>query len=118
MKVYIERTSVSMGDDMDAPYKKEFEIPDGTPIDWIVKNLISSGYLPLIAGGHATWSVFSNVPVAIVAQEWLDPKILPLLSMNKLDFRDSNLWIFVNYHAQINPDIVYKILWGLRLKVN
>jgi hypothetical protein len=105
-----------MNDDIDAPHKKEYEAPTGTPIEWMVKNLIGSGYLPMIEGGHATWSVFSNVPVAIVAQEWLDPQMFFLPSTDKLDFRNGNLWIYVNYHAQIKPDIVYGIFQGLRFR--
>ncbi len=117
MKVYMQRSSVSIGDDVYAPHEKEFEVPDGTPIEWIVKNHISSGYLPLIAGGYATWSVFSNVPVAIIAQEWLEQKMF-LTSMDKLDIQNGILRIYINYHAQINPDIVYKIFWGLQLRAS
>lgn len=117
MKLCLQRASVDMSDDIDAPHTKEFEVPDGISIERIVKNYIQSGYLPIIAGGYATWSVFSNIPIAIIAQEWLEPKMF-FVPKNKLDIQNDTLRIYVNYHAQIIPDIVYKIFWGLQFTVS
>jgi hypothetical protein len=117
MKIYLERASVSMNDDINAPHAKEFEAPEGISIERIIKNYISSGYLPLVAGGHATWSVFSNIPIAIIAQEWLEPKMF-FTPMKQLDIQNDTIRLFVNYHAQTNPDTVYKVFWGLQLKAS
>lgn len=117
MKVYLQRASVSMGDDVDAPHSKEFEVCDGISIERIIKDNIQSDYLPIVAGGYATWSVFSNIPIAIIAQEWLEPKTF-FIPKNKLDIQDDTLRIFVNYHAQISPDIVYNIFRGLQFRVS
>ena len=117
MKVILQRASVAMGDDIDAPHTKEFEVPDGISVERIIKDYIRCGYLPIIAGGHATWSVFSNIPLAIIAQEWIEPKTF-FIPKNQLDIQNDTLRLYVNYHAQISPDTVYKIFWGLQLRVS
>lgn len=119
MKVYISRSSVAMGDDINAPNADTVTVPDDTPLEQIIKGIAQSGYLPRIAGGHATWSVTSNVPLAVVAQEWSEPRMLPFATMRKdlaeLDHKQGALRLNFNYHAQIDPKTVYEMLWGFRL---
>jgi hypothetical protein len=57
----------------------------------------------------------------VFAQQWSDPKLLPLITMldggvNKLADAEGNLKIHVNYHAQIEPDIVLEVLNELKLQ--
>ena len=116
MNVYVSRGSVAAGDDVDAPNSDSFAVPDGTPLEEIVGGIAKSGYLPQIAGGQASWSVTSNVPVAVVAQQWVQPRMFFLLrGMKELDSRDGVLRLYFNYHAQVDPETVYEILWGFRL---
>jgi hypothetical protein len=48
-----------------------------------------------------------------------DLKFLPY-NIEKLmragDWRKGTLWLYFNYHAQIDPDLVYRVFWGTRLR--
>jgi len=118
MNVYLSRESVCAGDDVEAPHSETISFPDGTAVLDVLTQIARSGYLASIAGGEATWSAASNIPLAVIAQQWSQPKPLPALmySSPALDVKDNTLRIHFNYHAQENPDIVYKILFRLRLK--
>jgi hypothetical protein len=118
MNVYLSRESVCAGDDVDAPHSETISFPDGTSVLDVLTQVARSGYLASIVGGEATWSAVSNVPLAVIAQQWSKPKPLPALlySSADLDVKDNTLRIHFNYHAQENPDKVYKILYGLRLR--
>ncbi|GAB3366930.1 hypothetical protein GCM10027431_09690 [Lysobacter rhizosphaerae] len=116
MKVYVSRGSVAAGDDISAPNSDLISVPDGTPLEQIIGGIAKSGYLPTITSGQASWSVTSNIPVAIVAQQWAEPRMFFLLhGINDLDSRDGVLRLYFNYHAQVDPETAYKMLWGLRL---
>jgi hypothetical protein len=116
MQVYVSRGSVAAGDDVDAPNADSIAVPDGTPLEEIIGGIAKSGYLPTIEGGQASWSVTSNIPVAVVAQQWAQPRMFFLLrGMKELDSRDGVLRLYFNYHAQVDPETVYTILWGFRL---
>jgi hypothetical protein len=118
MNIYVSRDSVAAGDDLDAPHGRSFSLPDGAPLGDVLSEIIQSGYLPRISGGHATWSVVSSIPLAIVAEEWPEPRLLPMIESQKKEFdcRNGLLRLHFNYHAQIDPDTVYKVFWGFRLK--
>ena len=98
MNVYLSRASVCAGDDVDAPHNKTIYVSDGMPILDILSLVSDSGYLPLIAGGKATWSASSNVPIAVLAQQWIKPRPLLTLSNNlsPLDFESDVLKIHFN----------------------
>lgn len=114
MKVYVSRGSVAAGDDVDAPNARLLSVPDGTePVD-IIKNIVQSGYLPSIAGGHATWSVTSHILLAVVAQQWSEPRMF-MARQDVLDYEQGTLRLYFNYHAQIDPETVFKVFWGFRL---
>jgi hypothetical protein len=116
MKVYVSRGSVAAGDDIDAPNAESISVPDGTPLEEIIGGIAKSGYLPRITGGQASWSVTSNIPIAVVAQQWSVPRLFFLPGGTKdLDNKDGALRLYFNYHAQVEPEVVYKVLWGLRL---
>ncbi|RYE19542.1 MAG: hypothetical protein EOP45_12505, partial [Sphingobacteriaceae bacterium] len=73
-------------------------------------------YLPKIAGGKATWSLATNQPIAIVAQEWNEPK---LIVFPEYPFQNSPGFYSIerlhfNYHAQENPEIVLRVLQRFR----
>ena len=114
MKIYVSRRSVAAGDDINAPNSESLSVPDETDLREIVQGIAKSGYLPRIAGGQATWSVTSNIPVAVVAQQWAEPRMLGPFSLDELDNRDGLLRLYFNYHDQIDPDTVYKVFWGFR----
>lgn len=116
MKVYVSRRSVGAGDDVEAPHKREFSFQEGTSLKEALTK-IQRSYLPRIEGGHATWSVTSNVPVAVIAQQWVEPKMLvqPPEELKALDTNQGILRLHFNYHAQMDPQLVYDVLWGFQL---
>ena len=114
MKVVAIRGAVHAGDD---PERFRFEIAnDASPQD-VLRRAADRTWLPSIQGDHATWSIASNNLLAVVAYEWSDLKFLPNLEelMRAADWRGGALWLRFNYHAQIDPDVVYRLFWGTRL---
>jgi hypothetical protein len=120
MKVYRSRASVCAGDALDAPHGKTRSFPDGTSVLEILTQVADSGCLASVAGGRATWSVASNIPLAVIAQQWPQPKPLWALALSEpmplLDIRGDTLCIHFNYHAQQDPDVVYEVLSRLDRK--
>ncbi|HKA46085.1 MAG TPA: hypothetical protein VKF40_29105 [Burkholderiales bacterium] len=117
MNIHATRGSVAAGDDVDAPHARDFTFPDGATLEQIVGGIADSSYLAKITGGQATWTVVSNIPVAVVAQQWSKPRMLPMVEdrRDKLEHRNGVLTLHFNYHAQIDPETVYKTFWGFRL---
>lgn len=114
MELYVSRSSVAAGDDVDAPNAMSLSVPDGTEPVEIIKSIVQSGYLPSIAGGQATWSVTSNIVLAVVAQQWSEPRMF-MARQDDLDYEQGTLRLYFNYHAQIDPETVFKVFWGFRL---
>ena len=108
MKILLTRESVAMGDDADAPHHREMTVADDTSLQAIIKVILQSRYLATIGGGKATWTVMSRIPIAIVAQQWAEPKILrPVASLYSLNFSDNVLFMHFDYRIQQDPDLVY-----------
>ncbi len=112
MQVLLVRDSVAAGDDVDAPHEMTMIIPDGLSIEDIIRVVAKSGYLASIEGGKATWSVGSKMPLAVVAQEWDEPKMLlrASIGMPQLDLVNDRLRLHFTYYAQHDPDTVYDVL--------
>ena len=109
MKILLTRESVAMGDDADAPHHCEMTSADDVSLPVIIKAILQSKYLASIAGGQATWTVMSSIPIAIVAQQWAEPKMLmPVPSLSSLNFSSNTLSIHFAYHVQQDPNWVYE----------
>jgi hypothetical protein len=108
-----------MGDDVDAPHNSEFTIADNTSIATIIEKVLHSNYLASIEGGNATWSAVSNFPLAVLAQQWISPKMLPPVPpLATLNFADNTLSLHFHYYAQQNPDLVYDQLYNAQTRRN
>ena len=114
MKIHVTRGSVHAGDDVDAPHEASFEFPDNTGLKTIIADL-TKHYLPSVIGGNSVWSVVSDAIVAVTAGRWPEPRMF-LASESDLVRRDGALRLHFNYHAQEDPEAVWRILWGMRLK--
>ncbi|MCL2310544.1 MAG: hypothetical protein FWC42_09825 [Proteobacteria bacterium] len=116
MNIYTSCESVTAGDDIDAPHSHTFSFSEKVSLKEALAE-IKRCYLPAIAGGCATWTVTSNRPVAVIAQQWAEPEILIHLpeELNALDVRNGVLRLHFNYHGQLDPQMVVKIFRGFRL---
>ena len=103
MSIKVERDSVCAGDDGDAPHTQTFELNDGTTLEDTLKHIIGSRYLASIQGGKATWIVHGKMPLAVVAQQWLEPKFL-VDPLQEIPDRE----LFFEYCQQKDPDEVYE----------
>ncbi|WP_153067666.1 hypothetical protein [Paraburkholderia graminis] len=117
-KIVVTRDSVAAGDDIDAPHRLEFGISSDRAIADILRYVSQLSYLPSVVGAKATWSAVSGRPLAVIAQQWPAPKPLSVLpiAFSDLDSRSDRLYLHFNYHAQVDPDIVFNVLDRLRLK--
>ncbi|MES2545280.1 MAG: hypothetical protein V4548_10370 [Bacteroidota bacterium] len=111
-QITVTRDSVAMSDDFDAPHLIIINVDVDAKINEILDLIKRLKYLPKIAGSYATWSVASNQPLAIIAQEWTEPKLIcspeyPVQGLNEFYNIEK---LHFNYYAQENPDTVYKIL--------
>jgi hypothetical protein len=120
MKIKLTRTSVCAADDVDAPHAKAMTVPDDIPLDELAR-IVQKDYIPMnIAGGKATWSLVATEPLAVLAQQWRDPKLVWQfhLDLAALKGEDGSVRLHVNYHVQVDPDIVLEVLRELRFGGN
>ena len=117
MKITLTRESVCAADDCHAPHEKRLTVPEDTMVSDLAKT-IQRDYLPKIAGGQATWSLVTHVPVAVLAQQWRKAKILFAFddAVAKLKQADGAVRLHVNYQAQLDPDVVLEVLKELKLE--
>ena len=118
MDIYATRDSVAAGDDIDAPHGCSFSFPDAMRVMEVIGRIVAAGYLARISGGKATWSVVSGFPIAVIAQQWTQPRPVcwPEVEVSELETRNGVIQLHFNYHTQIDPDIVFEVLRNLRLR--
>jgi hypothetical protein len=66
----------------------------------------------------ATWALSSGIPLAVVAQQWQEPRVLFRLDAERerLDAGDGELRLHWSYFAQLDPELVLEVLRNLRLR--
>lgn len=118
MKVYATRDSVALGDDVDAPHERVFSFPDSLSPLQVIGRIVADGYLARIAGGKATWSAVSGFPLAVIAQQWAEPRRIPWAepSLSDLEQQDGIYRIHFNYHVQRDPEVVFETLKELKFR--
>jgi hypothetical protein len=118
MKVYFTRDSVCAGDDGDAPHAREVELLDGLSVGQLVRGVLDAAGLPQISGGRATWCVSSGVPLAVVAQEWDEPRFVSPIPprMEELEVSGGVVRMHFSYLAQQDPEVVYEVVRRLRFR--
>ena len=118
MIVYLTRETVSAGDDCDAPHAHRFAMSDEWTWEELVELARVEARLPFIQGGLATWGLSSNFPLAVVAQQWTQAKLLFLTRADRgrLDWHDGELWLHWSYFQQLNPNLVHQVLRDLKLR--
>src|SRR5262245_287560 len=112
MRAYVTRESVSAADDLEAPHALRLYIPDDWTWESLVHHVWQGSALPSIAGGKATWALSSNLPLAVVAQEWHEPSLLFRLDsdLGRIDISEQEVRLHWSYFAQLDPAFVLQVL--------
>lgn len=109
MHVNVDRSSVAMGDDV-YPHARTIDLPESSTIAEAVAYLRQRRFLATIAGGRATWILEVNGrPVAVIAQQWAEPKFLTGPS-DTLGSFGNEVSLMFRYRAQIDPDDLFDTL--------
>lgn len=120
--IAVDRDSVAAGDDVNS-HKKFFIISEGRDIKSLVAAALCAAPLPSIQGGEATWIVYliehdkkftdlTERPIAVIAQQWGEPKFLTDSSQmlkNSLSSVD-NIMVYFKYWLQSDPAAVLTAL--------
>ena len=115
MQVVATRDAVHASDE---PEPLNFKIADNAAPADVLRRAADRKWLPSISGDRATWSIVSNDVLAILAYEWPDLRLMPFLDerMRGADRRGGALRLHFNYHTKIDPELVDRVLRGLRLR--
>ena len=105
------RDSVCAGDDCDAPHELKLAVQDETLRD-VVSELLRKGYLASIAGGKATWILQASRPLAVLAQQWEQPRFLvdAEAAVGRYISRGQRPDLRLRYWCQADPDRVFECL--------
>ena len=97
---------MAMGDDIDAPHFKETTISENATSLDLAREILGMRYLANIGIGEATWSIATDIPVAIIAQQWEEPKLITSVNstVKELAKGEDCLKVHINYHCQEDPD--------------
>jgi len=108
----IWRDSVCAGDDGDAPHEWRVPAaPEATVAD-VAGKLQSARYLASVSGGRATWILQGAGPLAVLAQEWEEPRFLVAPEAPVWDQVDrlARPHLLVKYWCQADPNRVFASL--------
>ena len=116
LTLHLTRDSVAAADDVDAPHELALLVPDDTTTAAMVAAILDADYLPRIASGKATWSVFSERTLAVIAQQWPEPRMVSDLPHppEQLRREAGGYRFHVNYHVQQDPETVLAVLRKVR----
>jgi len=107
VEVLLTRQSVAAGDDADE-HDERIDVPSNISLEALLERVREMRYLASIQGGKATWSVWSDRALAVMAQEWESARLLPFAGDFFSHIKPKALH-FV-YHAQQDPSVVFDVL--------
>ncbi|QIO08085.1 hypothetical protein [Acinetobacter lanii] len=121
IEVVIQRDSVSMGDDIQAPHAYRVWISSQTTIEACCTELNLHLYLPKIVTGEAVWTVENaqGDAMLLIAQQWADlyyfvPQHSLLLEHLIFDETHQAYTLYLRYHMQIDPQLLIQQLESLK----
>jgi hypothetical protein len=81
-------------------------------LDHLVKEIRPADYLPSISGGKATWILYATKPLAVLAQQWSEPRYLvnPESSVQTFVDLSAKRQLEFVYWCQADPDQVFESL--------
>ncbi len=105
-RLLITRDSVHAGDDCEAPHARWINPQEIETLEAALRLLLHNGYLPSIAGGCATWIVRGPQALAVIAQQWQEPRFLVNAQSTLVNLEELR---FV-YLCQVDPELVFDCL--------
>ena len=110
--IILWRDSVAAGDDAFAPHEVTIHIEYDESMEATLEKILATHYLPLIQGGKATWILVGRKPIAVVAQQWLEPHYLVESTTRTEDLIGSagDHHLEFMYWCQVEPGEVVKSL--------
>ncbi|MEV4758931.1 hypothetical protein AB0J86_28080 [Micromonospora sp. NPDC049559] len=110
MIINVDRGSVAAGDDA-LPHAQTIELSPETALADVVAHLRDRHFLAVIAGGKATWILVADRPLAVVAQQWEQPRFLVDPSRPIGSFAvEGRVALMFRYWKQHDPDHVFEEL--------
>jgi hypothetical protein len=111
-ELVIWRDSVAAGDDADAPHEWILALDANATVEQVVRTIVAARYLASISTGLATWIVEGARPIAVVAQQWTEPRFVvdPGLPIRELVKPSGKPHVEVRYWIQVSPDRVFDAL--------
>jgi hypothetical protein len=108
----IWRDSVCAGDDVDGRHELTLSLPLDASLRQLTEQLLNRRYLAFISGGQATWIFEGGCPLAVFAQQWIQPRFLvsPDLPFSSFIKPDSQPHFNFRYWCQVDPDRVFDCL--------
>ena len=104
----ITRCSVCASDDCDAPHILQIEVSGKTPLKLVVDHVISSGYLPRIDEGRASWVIKTAKPIGVIAQQWPTARYWVDANASVQDFFHFTRTLHFSYEVQKDPEILFQ----------
>ena len=111
MMINVDRGSVAMGDDV-LSHAQTIDLQPGTSLADCVAYLLERHFLASIAGGRATWILVADRPLAVVAQQWDEPRFLVDSSrpISSFGAEGRGVSLMFRYWMQHDPDHVFEEL--------
>lgn len=108
LSILLWRDSVCAGDDGDAPHELVLEVSCDLSLRDLVNACLARHYLASIRGDKATWILGASRPLAVIAQQWFQPRFLvpPESPVSSLIDVGSRLHLNFRYCRQLDPDQV------------
>lgn len=113
MIIRLTRSSVAMGDDVDAPHAWELNMEDSSQLRELLFKVKEQHYLASIGSGKATWVPYlEDMALAVVAQQWEEPNFLINDSITMAELFDGHqrAELHFRYLAQQDPHEVVHLL--------
>jgi hypothetical protein len=112
LDLVVWRDSVAAGDDADAPHEWLLRVESDASVADVVQQIATARYLASISGGEATWIIQGDQPLAVVAQQWTEPRFVVDSEMPIRDVLNPSArpHVQARYWCQVSPDRVLDCL--------
>ena len=112
--IHVERDSVWMGDDVNAPHRKSYALQNIQSI----KQLVDYGYknysLAHVSATDIAWVLMASEALAVFSPVWTEPRVLTREdeAVSRFIEEESVLSLYFSYIINCDPELVYQTLKG------